>query len=67
VDPAPTPPRRDGLRRAGLGAAVVAIVLAGIGVVAFTSGDDDGETPVAAASVAAGASRDEEADPGDRD
>jgi len=51
VDPAPTPPRRDGLRRAGLGAAVVAIVLAGIGVVAFTSGDDDGEIPVAAATV----------------
>jgi len=51
VDPAPTPPRRDGLRRAGLGAAVVAIVLAGIEVVAFTSGDDDGETPVAAATV----------------
>jgi len=23
VDPAPTPPRRDGLRRAGLGAAVI--------------------------------------------
>ena len=51
MDPAPTPPRRDGLRRAGLGAAVIAIVLAGIGLVAFTSGDDDGETPVAAATV----------------
>ena len=48
VDTAPTP-ARGGLRRAGLGAAVIALVVAGVAVVALVRGGDHDEPPVAAA------------------
>lgn len=50
VDPAPTP-RRDGVRRVGLGAAVVAILVAGIAVFAMVTSGHDGEAPAEAAPV----------------
>jgi sortase A len=50
VDPAPTP-RRDGIRRAGLVSAVVAILVAGIAVFATVTSGHDGEAPAQAAPV----------------
>jgi len=52
VDRAPTPP----IRRAGLGAAVVALLAGGIAVVALVTRGGDSEPPVAAASVTTEAS-----------